>query len=88
MFAIAGDTRLIRKGGKWTEEKNERGAEDGIPLEDGARTINGFDRFVVSGGLGLGDLAVVCLGEDAGMFVDAYVIKVRSFEATDVVEEV
>lgn len=52
-----------------------------------AETFDGFDRIVVSAGIALGGLAVVCLEENVCKFVDACVTGVKSSKAADVIND-
>lgn len=64
---------MVHGWGKRTERVSEdgRGGRDGTLGEGPAGTVDGFDTFVVCSGLALEGLAVLCLEEDLGMFVDA-----------------
>lgn len=57
-------------------------------MDGGARAFDGFDGFVMSGGFLLRALAVVGLGEDVGMFINACVIEVKSSTAANVFDDV
>lgn len=57
-------------------------------METGAGVVDGVDSFVKCGRFALGGLAVVCLEENVGVSVEAYVIELESSEATDIIRDV
>lgn len=77
-----------------TKERNrsvkeeERGGGNGTPVESGTGAIGGFGSFFVCGRFGPGDLAVACVEENPGMFLDAGVTEMEFFEAADVIDDV
>lgn len=85
---ITAETWLTGKEGDVKEEKNRRGLGEEILLRDGTLTVGVFDSCVVCRELALENMAVVCLGENMGMFADACVTEVESSEAAAVIDDV
>lgn len=89
MFSFTDETWLTVGGGTGgREKKNGRGSRTGILVEVGAGAVDGFHSFVVCGRSALGSLAVMCLEENVGIFADACVVRVKSSERADAIEEV
>lgn len=57
-------------------------------MECGAGAVDGFDSYVMRGGLALGALPVVCFEENVCMFVVACVTDVEFSEAVNVIDDV
>lgn len=57
-------------------------------MEGKIQVVKGFDSFMRCGGFALEGLAIKCLEEDLGVFVDACVIKVASLEAPGIIDDV
>lgn len=57
-------------------------------MEAGAGGVDGYATFVAWGGFAAGDLAVMCLEETVGIFVETCVIEVKFSEAADFIDDV
>lgn len=56
-------------------------------MEFVARASDNFDSFVVCDGFALENLTLVYLEEDASMFIEACVIKMKSSKVADVISD-
>lgn len=56
-------------------------------MKGGTGAVDGFDTCVVYGGSATGDLAVVCLEEDVGVFIDICITATNSCEIADVISD-
>lgn len=58
---------------RWNGSEKEDGRDggDGTRVKGRVGAVHGFDRLVMCGGFTLGDLAVACVEEDLGLFVEA-----------------
>lgn len=89
VFTVTDDSWLTdRPGSGGREKRDESDGMDGIPKEGGAGAVDRFESFAICGELAPRTVVVVCLEEDLGMFIDAFVTEVESPEAADVVDDV
>lgn len=87
-LSITDETRLTVTGRKSvTGNRDGGGGRAAILAESRAGAVDGFGTFLVRSEFALGDVAVVCLDKDMGMFVDVCPAATKSSKIANFIHE-